>query len=407
MAWIDLTGLGTYHKKIKEWIEKNKYIHPANHPATMIIQDNLNQFVSKEQKNIWNNKLDADANAVSASKLQTPVKINGVNFDGSRDIEIYSTVFKEMKYYLRLEPNTSVINMPVEIRNKEGFLSVYADGIKLIENVHYVADFQSKTITISNAYKRSIDLEFVFLYFTNTNNPNMPHLDKLVIDVNRKTIKSNKVDIKLYNGNNPMNSFGTNKNSGYTDNDVAYNSEEGFFYIGKNNELINVNLKDYDLFNGVKKVSFELIMSQTNIASIWSNPMFITTHNSLTTNTNDSDFRLRNGVRLEFAEKNGKFHIYPSPHSGQAQFLATEKIIDDRPHSVLITIEGGTVTLYFDYVKIGFFTMPQLSKITFLGLNRANNTNRCCNMKIYGLKVWKDVALTEEEVGLLNNGGDI
>ena len=104
MAWIDLTGLGRYHEKIKAWIEKNKYVHPANHPATMIVQDSLNQFVSKEQKDKWNNKLDADANAVSASKLNKAVRINGVLFDGTKDINFdITSAYVEKAYITELD----------------------------------------------------------------------------------------------------------------------------------------------------------------------------------------------------------------------------------------------------------------------------------------------------------------
>ena len=36
----------------------NRYVHPANHPATMISQDGNNRFVSDTEKNYWNNKQD-------------------------------------------------------------------------------------------------------------------------------------------------------------------------------------------------------------------------------------------------------------------------------------------------------------------------------------------------------------
>ena len=36
----------------------NRYVHPANHPATMISQDGENRFVSDTEKNYWNNKQD-------------------------------------------------------------------------------------------------------------------------------------------------------------------------------------------------------------------------------------------------------------------------------------------------------------------------------------------------------------
>lgn len=50
--------------------------------------DNLNKRVKDAVSIATSNKLDANANAVSASKLQTPIEIQGVLFDGSTSIEL-------------------------------------------------------------------------------------------------------------------------------------------------------------------------------------------------------------------------------------------------------------------------------------------------------------------------------
>ena len=113
--FIDLNGLKRAILKIKTEIKESKYIHPSTHPATMIVQDNTNQFVTKEQKEQWNNKLDADANAVSASKLQAPININGVSFDGTQDITIPSTsnfIFKVEDGHLILYTTDGVTSNP-------------------------------------------------------------------------------------------------------------------------------------------------------------------------------------------------------------------------------------------------------------------------------------------------------
>lgn len=68
--WIDITKLTRYHTALKEWIENNKYIHPLTHPATMIVQDNTNQFVTKEQKEQWNNKLDPNTNIATNEEVE-------------------------------------------------------------------------------------------------------------------------------------------------------------------------------------------------------------------------------------------------------------------------------------------------------------------------------------------------
>ena len=168
MAWIDLTGLGRYHEKIKAWIEKNKYVHPANHPATMIVQDSLNQFVSKEQKDKWNNKLDADANAVSASKLYKAVKINGIEFDGSKDIEISggsqsSLNYSEKSYYVLLEKDTTIINVPKENWEDAIIIHLFINGKKYINETNFTVDKLKHTITLKEPFSNKVDVEVLFI----------------------------------------------------------------------------------------------------------------------------------------------------------------------------------------------------------------------------------------------------
>lgn len=163
MAWIDLTGLGRYHEKIKAWIEKNKYVHPANHPATMIVQDSLNQFVSKEQKDKWNNKLDADANAVSASKLNKAVRINGVLFDGTKDINFdITSAYVEKSYITELEANIKNILIPEQYWISDVSILVYINGIKLSLNKHYTINTNERSVDLIEAYSNKSDAEIIF-----------------------------------------------------------------------------------------------------------------------------------------------------------------------------------------------------------------------------------------------------
>ena len=163
MAWIDLTGLGKYHEKIKAWIEKNKYVHPANHPATMIVQDSLNQFVSKEQKDKWNNKLDADANAVSASKLNKAVRINGVLFDGTKDINFdITSAYVEKAYITELEANIKNILIPEQYWISDVSILVYINGIKLSLNKHYTINTNERSVDLVEAYSNKSDAEIIF-----------------------------------------------------------------------------------------------------------------------------------------------------------------------------------------------------------------------------------------------------
>ncbi len=161
MAWINLLNLGRYHDKIKAWIEENKYIHPLNHPATMIVQDNLNQFVTKNEKTKWNNKMDADANAVSASKLQTPRNINGVSFDGTQDITVPITIHL---FESELNKNEKVISIPNMSDNFSNIhkLWLFVDGVKLINNKHYTVNAAENNITLKESYASSTNVEVIF-----------------------------------------------------------------------------------------------------------------------------------------------------------------------------------------------------------------------------------------------------
>lgn len=71
---------------------------PSNHtqPATTIIEDETHRFVTDADKENWNDKLQSDANAVSATKLETArsIEISGgatgtaTDFDGTINVNI-------------------------------------------------------------------------------------------------------------------------------------------------------------------------------------------------------------------------------------------------------------------------------------------------------------------------------
>ena len=87
----------------------NNYVHPANHPASVITQDAGNRFVTDVEKAAWNAKQPAGTyatgtgtasgtntgdqtaitgNAGTATVLQTARTINGVSFNGSANITV-------------------------------------------------------------------------------------------------------------------------------------------------------------------------------------------------------------------------------------------------------------------------------------------------------------------------------
>lgn len=49
----------------EEWADENEYVHPANHPASMITEDTTHRFVTDSEKNAW----DGKANVIVASAM--------------------------------------------------------------------------------------------------------------------------------------------------------------------------------------------------------------------------------------------------------------------------------------------------------------------------------------------------
>lgn len=62
--------------------DANNYVHPANHPASVVTQDTNNRFVSDDEKAAWNAK---QAALVSGANLKT---VNGATLLGSGDVSI-------------------------------------------------------------------------------------------------------------------------------------------------------------------------------------------------------------------------------------------------------------------------------------------------------------------------------
>ena len=163
-------------------------------------------------------------------------------------------------------------------------------------------------------------------------------------------------------------------------------------------------MKEFDLFNTTKKITVEFQFSQTDIANNWSNPLFLTSMENFNYDAGDISYRTTNGIRLEYSNINGSLDFYPSPFTnGRDGNISPLGIVNDKKHSVIIIIENTKAIVYFDYAKIGECNIHEIPKINYIGLNKAHGNNRCCNMKIYGLKVWKDTILTEQEIEYIKN----
>lgn len=110
-------------------------------------------------------KLDVGANAASASKLAKPVLINGVEFDGTKDIEVECNTGNEKTYNTILEKDSREITIPEEFLQEDSSVSVYIDGIKLVSSDEfYTFDKENKKIILSekNVYSSPVNVELVF-----------------------------------------------------------------------------------------------------------------------------------------------------------------------------------------------------------------------------------------------------
>lgn len=59
----------------------NNYAHPATHPASVVVQDATNRFVTDTEKATWNGKASTDIATITANGLMESadkVKLNGV-----------------------------------------------------------------------------------------------------------------------------------------------------------------------------------------------------------------------------------------------------------------------------------------------------------------------------------------
>lgn len=125
MALINLDNLGLYHQKLKDWISKNKYIHPVNHPATIIIQDKYNKFVTEEQ-----------LKKINANKI-----LNFVSFE------------------YELSENESEISVDYSISDNTR-LWLFIDGIKQIKNKHFTIS-SNNIIKLTNTYEDKTNIEII------------------------------------------------------------------------------------------------------------------------------------------------------------------------------------------------------------------------------------------------------
>lgn len=167
MNLINLFRLSEYHTKLMAYLKKIAYVHPETHPASMIVQDKFNKFVTESQIERWNNKLDADANAASASKLSKPVKINGISFDGTKDISF--DYYGEHSFFKELNPNENQITIDPNIQiNENSIIYIFLNGIKLYKTLYQV-DYEKHLITLTTPVVKKSEVEVIATKIPNNN----------------------------------------------------------------------------------------------------------------------------------------------------------------------------------------------------------------------------------------------
>lgn len=99
---------------------QDSYVHPSTHPASMIVQDSNHRFVSDNEKNIWNSKINsARAQELINNALDNLPEVNeGRSWElvgattGSKTVAIDSTKYSEFLVICGNDLNASEIIIP-------------------------------------------------------------------------------------------------------------------------------------------------------------------------------------------------------------------------------------------------------------------------------------------------------
>jgi hypothetical protein len=166
----------------------NYYVHPANHPPSIITQDASNRFVTDAEKTTWNAKSNlalgttsttayrGDHGLVAYNHSQSahqPVLVSGTNIKtineesilGAGNLTVsggYRTQLHQQRTQLGSTP-VSTINIPFAGYNAaEDSLLVFADGALLALSTDYT--ISGTTITLATSWK---EVEFLLVLLKN------------------------------------------------------------------------------------------------------------------------------------------------------------------------------------------------------------------------------------------------
>ncbi|GAA0735756.1 hypothetical protein [Clostridium oceanicum] len=125
----------------------NRYVHPQNHPATVIVQDETHRFVSDVEKRVWNNKVNKSGDTITGSlniigiAADRPLVVRGISgCDGSSETpsELYFNYDSDLPVHF----GTSIIVDP-----KRKIISATSDNTCKLNNktYNYYLDYNNFT----------------------------------------------------------------------------------------------------------------------------------------------------------------------------------------------------------------------------------------------------------------------
>lgn len=257
----------------------------------------------------------------------------------------------------------------------------------------------------------------------------IPAKDKLVINMTPSVFKTgipsncNNLDIEsvingrkesldlIISGNTSIQTLGTAKTSGFASSERAYNPEEGFWWIGKDNRQTWFDLTSLNV-NSTEGFSIE-IQFKAGSCEAWSSPFGISSKDSLGTDASGTTHKQANVLRLETDDTatNRGLHCYSMQNSDYTPQNATVGQIaaagSDDLISVIMTLNGRDLNLYRDYNSSPTYTGTlgfDLGVVKWAFFNRGSNgTIKFADMKIYKFRVWKGVCLSGSQIQELAN----
>lgn len=124
----------------------NNYVHPTNHPPSIITQDSNNRFVTDAEKSTWNAKASTAVASTSSNGLMSSTdktKLDGIN------LSAYQPKISFVKNTVTLEEGSATVAIGISGFNKAThLLMVFKNSVYLEETADYTVDGASANITL-------------------------------------------------------------------------------------------------------------------------------------------------------------------------------------------------------------------------------------------------------------------